>query len=246
MILLDIMAGMLKAGVILLCIEGMINVLTDLIDLLLEVMYKDQSGQSIRDIHTSVYDDCFTILRSGFTKEDQAFLIKGDLSSAYFLLPFTNEAGLRESEAKLLKRLDFLKEKVSIMINYLVSAGRSNREKVMNKGAFRQTIISLMTLNYVQFRILRYDHFVPEVLDRNSTISEIYNINIGFQCYYLLARLWKNNGEDNSNIVQERDNEAWLKTYLRLLWGLKFKWFHCRRKSKCSLKCRYKYDIITE
>ena len=85
-----------------------------------------------------------------------------------------------------------------------------------------------MALNYVQFKVLQGPTYTPDLFDAKSKLSKELNIHIGFQSYYLVARLWVNNHQSNSNIVQIRNSQGFFQRCRRLVREMHW-WLKCSK-----------------
>jgi len=116
-------------------------------------------------------------------------------------------------------RFQILVENVLIMVNAMIIPETSH---MFIKEENKNLINDLMKLNYMQFYTLKYDRYSLKLLKKDSHLAKMYNINVGFQCIYLISKLFDNNGVEGHNYVQRIDKESLLYYYLRLGRGMLF------------------------
>ncbi|CAI2385843.1 unnamed protein product [Moneuplotes crassus] len=202
-------------------------------DLIKQMLHYKTSLEIDKLIEEDPFVCCLCILRSGFTGLEAGFLHSKDPKTTY-------ESWEDAYEEDTIQRINLFKEKILTIINRIASVGK--QEELLDLEEWKETINSLMILNYVQFRVLKYDYFTSDLLDKDSSISKIYNVNVGFQCYYLVDKLWKNNDLPSSNIVLENEYEGILRKYLRLGKYFFFSWRKCI--SQYILKCKSELSKI--
>ena len=118
--------------------------------------------------------------------------------------------------------IDLMKE-VLLLINLLISPNTTYHIET-NENC--DLINNLMACNFIQYRKYQNEHYSGELYRSDSWLSKVYNINAGFQCYYLIEKVWDHNFESNFNIVQEMDDEHHLKKYWRVLRRIYFSLSH--------------------
>ncbi|CAI2361557.1 unnamed protein product [Moneuplotes crassus] len=163
--------------------------------------------------NTTVMGYLVEILRAGFSLNELQYIKRARKDTTFMVGRNQQINDLKEVYDKNRKR-NLLKQEVLCLINSLILENTSHEIQTPENY---EVLNNLMILNYVQFRIYKDRSYTLEPFRPDSSLSKVYNINLGFQCYYLIAKLWNNNGQPNYNCVQISDTEGLLSKYWRLV-----------------------------
>ncbi|CAI2383161.1 unnamed protein product [Moneuplotes crassus] len=165
-------------------------------------------------VNSNVVRYCKGILVTGLSPREVEFVSKIHKKSNSEVLEEMEKSLENPIPRDCLKKYSLLKQEVLWLLNCLVIY---NTEHEIRASENHEVIDNLMVLNYVKFIIYRGQTNDPIIFKTDCKLSEVYNINVGFQSYYLIARLWDNNNQSHSNCVQNTDESGIVKKYLRLL-----------------------------
>ncbi|CAI2384151.1 unnamed protein product [Moneuplotes crassus] len=172
------------------------------------------------------------ILQNGFSEEEVKFLTKVQKDSCFKIMSNEIEEYQKPIDLQRFQKYNLLKQEVLCMLNLLLLP--TTKHHIQNQDNYA-IVNNLMVLNYVQFRICYGQIYSSKLSNSESELAKIYNINLGFQCYYLINKIWNNNGQPDSNCVQKFDTEGLSEKYWRLLTSLYF----------CLTNYKNKYGIIS-
>ncbi|CAI2371227.1 unnamed protein product [Moneuplotes crassus] len=228
---------LLRTSVIQLKLEYVLQLLKEIVKFITATLNGRNEVLAIRYVNSSLINHCMKILKKEKMKNEKEFL--SGLKKLSFVRKDPQEikkdAKAEESKSiKEIRALNELKHEILRMINALVFPSTEHQIKSLKN---EEIINNIMILNYTQFRIFKDDMYTQELVNKYSSLSKVYNINLGFQSYYLISKLWDNNGIVPSNCVQRKDAEGMWTMYWKLAKGLykKLK-FYKRRYSPIKLK----------
>jgi len=146
--------------------------------------------------NSAVVEYSMEILKNGFSEEEVKFSEK--IVKDKFFKTMGNEIGEYQHQTYLqrLQKYNLLKQEVLRMLNCLLLS--TTKHQIQNQDNYT-VVNNLMVLNYVQFRIYNDNFYSAKLFNSESKLARIYNINLGFQCYYLINKIWNNNGQPDSN-----------------------------------------------
>ncbi|CAI2385590.1 unnamed protein product [Moneuplotes crassus] len=205
---------LLRTSVLRLNHEYVVVLLRAMTKFMTETVNGQNEALSSQYANSTVIKYCIEILKNGFSCEEVEFMKNVNKESSFQIMK--NEIDEDQIEPILTRShlFNLLKQEVLCLINSLLLPTTMHQ---INPQENYQIINDLMVISYIQFKFYRDESYVSELFDENSKLYKTYNINVGFQCYYLIAQLWGNNGQPNFNCVQKIDTEGAFNQYWRLL-----------------------------
>lgn len=171
----------------------------DLLRVITKLMTSTVNGKN-EDIielyaNTTVIEYLIEILRAGFSMNEVQY-IKRIGKETTFMVGRDQQIDNPKVISERNRKRNLLKQEVLELISSLIL---ENTGYEIQTPENYEVFNNLMILNYVQFRIYKDKSYTLEPFRLDSSLSKMYNINLGFQCYYLIAKLWDNNGQPNCN-----------------------------------------------
>ncbi|CAI2365997.1 unnamed protein product [Moneuplotes crassus] len=227
----------LRTGVLCLNHEYVIDLLRTVVGFMIETINGRNEYHINQYVTATVFQYSIAVIQAGFSSADLEFLRKAQKESSFELSKNAFGRTMTKASLAVSQKLNLLKQEVLCMINCLILPGK---EHFIRNEENYECFNNMLKLNYVQYRIYKYDNYTTELFNQDSKLSKVYNINLGFQCYYLIAELWDNNYENNLNCVQLIDTEKTLSKYWKLVKSLWFKFNPLKGKYKQIVEQKYR------